>query len=1045
MNGGDGHAAGRSGDAMPRSHVAFLTSECWTNFVQDCQIIAERSAAVQCQLAADLILSLDARDTATSSPSTEGDQLALVLPDNIPRATSAEKGPEGSTASKGRFNFGASAAFAAASVMMAEPQDSMSSLHAHHGNAAGTQSQQSDYRVFCKSCGGMGCGLCQATVPAMDPDELHQAARDAIEGGVGGMGARPDKANSFKKHSHSVSSLFSMNFNTMLVEPDSRRLTTAEVSHKDSLHEPARPGVVPKFVRSRYFEVMSAAVVALNTFFIWVTTNAAIKIAYSAGNQKLAMLDVDPRSEFSHIVDGCFLAFYTIEIFLRIYAHRIYFLIGSDARWNIVDSVLVIASIVGGVSAYKESGYERHSGIVTVRITRLFKLAKLLRLVRAMRYFKQLQLFVDACLGCVESLFWAVAMIFMVLLLFAIYFVEAFAQWLSTHLMDDPNEDMQVQMTEIVEMYGSVEMAMLTLAKAVSGGTDWNDSFVIVAKTGFFNGAVFVVMVVFFVVAVWNIIASMFIENTIQSASYNRDDAVLAQRKAEVEDAQELIHLCRIADIDKSGTISSVEFKEFMESPLIREFFAVRGLDIKNAACFFDMMASVSQSGEVDLEGFVGSCMRVRGPATSIDLHMLVFENRILAKKTKKSLATLADTLDELFTKLDGLDSKGRTRSVDMASFSGSRQGVAAAGAATGRSLKRIDEAIQKTAAGMARMAAAASCSPENGPVEATIDAFLEGVTLSPAASPGDFKPEKLNEDGADFRTELSAGFRTCPLASNQGVPASAAVQLPAAAMASMRATAGAGYNIGESANLLEPPSVRALHPVGGLPPDSPNSTHSEACYSEAPSFGAFGLGAGGRDFSGANNIRIVADLRGAMGRRHDSRSSIGHLPSPQEADQEQSAESPPSPASQPSTQGFMLQTNADDAAGAQQPKQSPQLGTRQQSEDRQPAASGAPAADTERQPAEKAEVVAARHRSRSSPPLRPAKKGDDPVSERMGDPSGEGETDGKQVAQSEPPSPGGGPVGGPVGRVASFRQTLKTCSSRFGRNGNSGVVPREL
>eukprot|EP00929_Paragymnodinium_shiwhaense_P075819 TRINITY_DN3881_c1_g1_i2.p1 TRINITY_DN3881_c1_g1~~TRINITY_DN3881_c1_g1_i2.p1 ORF type:complete len:159 (+),score=30.80 TRINITY_DN3881_c1_g1_i2:221-697(+) len=65
------------------------------------------------------------------------------------------------------------------------------------------------------------------------------------------------------------------------------------------------------------------------------------------------------------------------------------------------------------------------------------------------------------------------------------------------------------------------------------------------------------------------------------------------------------------------------------------------------------MMNEITDGNEVDLEEFVGSCLRVKGAATSIDLHMMAFETRVNAKKTKNLLRTFDAALQDVCTKTD--------------------------------------------------------------------------------------------------------------------------------------------------------------------------------------------------------------------------------------------------------------------------------------------------------------------------------------------------------------------------------------------------------
>merc|ERR1711924_10805 len=56
----------------------------------------------------------------------------------------------------------------------------------------------------------------------------------------------------------------------------------------------------------------------------------------------------------------------------------------------------------------------------------------------------------------------------------------------------------------------------------------------------------------------------------------------------------------------------------------------MRGIDIKDAQTFFDMMISMTHTSSVDLSTFVETCLQMKGYATSIDLHTLRYELKVL-------------------------------------------------------------------------------------------------------------------------------------------------------------------------------------------------------------------------------------------------------------------------------------------------------------------------------------------------------------------------------------------------------------------------------
>merc|ERR1712176_1078437 len=63
---------------------------------------------------------------------------------------------------------------------------------------------------------------------------------------------------------------------------------------------------------------------------------------------------------------------------------------------------------------------------------------------------------------------------------------------------------------------------------------------------------------------------------------------------------------------------------------------------------FFTMLTSISEGDEVDLSTFIMGCLRMKGLATSIDLHTLSFEMKMLWSQCRSSLDRLEECVFEM-------------------------------------------------------------------------------------------------------------------------------------------------------------------------------------------------------------------------------------------------------------------------------------------------------------------------------------------------------------------------------------------------------------
>merc|ERR1712151_835879 len=140
----------------------------------------------------------------------------------------------------------------------------------------------------------------------------------------------------------------------------------------------------------------------------------------------------------------------------------------------------------------------------------------------------------------------------------------------------------------------------------------------------------------------------------------------------------------RKLDVDCSGTISAQEFERCIKNGDVERFLVGRGIDIKDAKTFFTMLSeSMGKDKEVDIGTIVGSCLRIKGVATSIDLQILRYEARTAARRHAE-LASLVHALVAERCGSRGSSSElesfarclGSSSSVQPSACSGSRRGT---------------------------------------------------------------------------------------------------------------------------------------------------------------------------------------------------------------------------------------------------------------------------------------------------------------------------------------------------------------------------------
>jgi len=427
--------------------------------------------------------------------------------------------------------------------------------------------------------------------------------------------------------------------------------------------EPERKGYLSKFVDGSLFRWICSAVIVLNAWYVIYETNYEIQ-----------HLHMGP-SRFMKHMQVIFFAFYALEIFLKLIVHKAYFFVDTDSTWNIFDFLLVILSsielfltwMIWKGSAQKEAMVN----FQFMRAYRLLKISKIVRILKVVHFFSDIALMLNCILASLETLVGCFIMICFFLYFFSLFFVQVMTGYLAEK---GPDIDIEAK-TNALSYFGSAQDAALSLFQATTGGVDWKDVFELLKPVGWFAQAVFIFYIAFFVVVAWNVITSTFMEKAARLAQPDIDALMLDKHHQDIMDAKHMSEVFAHLDTDHSGNISVQEFMEMTQDPVFLEFMQIRGIDIKDAKMFFNMLVSGSRGSEVDIKTFIGSCLRMKGLATSIDLHTLGFEVKTIHKRLSKyqdeergKIARLEKLVGVVIEKIVGMQTQALSK-LDTLSF----------------------------------------------------------------------------------------------------------------------------------------------------------------------------------------------------------------------------------------------------------------------------------------------------------------------------------------------------------------------------------------
>eukprot|EP00927_Polykrikos_kofoidii_P058777 TRINITY_DN5351_c0_g1_i3.p1 TRINITY_DN5351_c0_g1~~TRINITY_DN5351_c0_g1_i3.p1 ORF type:complete len:613 (+),score=108.13 TRINITY_DN5351_c0_g1_i3:15-1853(+) len=361
-------------------------------------------------------------------------------------------------------------------------------------------------------------------------------------------------------------------------------------------------------VRNSLFEKVVFVMISCNVLYIALVTN------------HMAINELSELPVLCYVIEVIFLIVFFIEITIRLLAQPTIVFVRSTMRiefWNLFDSLVVFTQILEMSFGWADSGMTLFGQISVLRLLRLSRIIRVARVVRVFRFVRHLRMIVFSVFRSLSLLLWSVFALSLVTLMWSVYFTEvALSHKLASGEDGHGNAPLDVY-------FGSLSLSMLSLLQAITGGFDWNDVCISLRELGtVFGLAPFLAYVFFTTIALLNVISGVFLEAAMERAREEREIYL-------VESARVVF---AAADTDRSGLITWPNFRKAMENTDVCNFFDAIDLDISEAKNLFDLL-DISADGKVSAEEFLSGCLRVRGPAKSLDLMVLSNEVAQLFEK----------------------------------------------------------------------------------------------------------------------------------------------------------------------------------------------------------------------------------------------------------------------------------------------------------------------------------------------------------------------------------------------------------------------------
>lgn len=359
------------------------------------------------------------------------------------------------------------------------------------------------------------------------------------------------------------------------------------------------------FVNGQIFEAVVSLMIFLSAAHVGIQTD------YMCRNLTDAKLPPVYR-----VFDIIFMCFFTVELGFRLIVHRWTFFSMRGRLWNMFDLLLVVGQMFEEAIGLITSG-NKNTGLPSaflLRIIRVLRCVRTIRLLQVMRFADELRLLVSCIMHSLKAFSWSLALIMMMIYMASVYFALGVQLYRVEQINAPVNSEAYLASVELEALAGNVPLAMLSLFQALTGGMDWNDmAKPMMDHVAWWWGIIFFFYVSFMLFAVLNVVTAIFVENAIE-----RSESV-----KQVQKMNKASRLFKSLDLDGSGQITCDEIMNNLESQQVQEFFRSINVHTSEAKALFDLLDNDGGDG-LDFQEFIGGCMRLQGPARSVDLVKLL-------------------------------------------------------------------------------------------------------------------------------------------------------------------------------------------------------------------------------------------------------------------------------------------------------------------------------------------------------------------------------------------------------------------------------------
>eukprot|EP00929_Paragymnodinium_shiwhaense_P043672 TRINITY_DN22441_c0_g2_i1.p1 TRINITY_DN22441_c0_g2~~TRINITY_DN22441_c0_g2_i1.p1 ORF type:complete len:685 (+),score=170.59 TRINITY_DN22441_c0_g2_i1:89-2143(+) len=318
------------------------------------------------------------------------------------------------------------------------------------------------------------------------------------------------------------------------------------------------------------------------------------------------------------IANYCFSIAFMIELCLRAVVYRKTFLMYVSR--NMIDTVIILLQFslevhVLGSRLLGDAWHRTPHWLGVIRIVRLLRLVRVIKNSNMLQLLGELHMMVASIVDSVRSCFWSLVLMLSFMYTFSIYITMLVTQ----HKLSRKEEGKDAEEgpnEELLYFFGSLDSTMLSLFQASMDGMHWHELMdPLLRECGPWHAFLIIAYMTFTLLVLMNIVTSVFVTSAMKHAEDDKKQVLMVQMQA----------FFRECDDDGSGSISWDEFQNHLQHPQLQNFLREIDLHPDHARALFRLL-DTSGTGDVGIDELVGGCLRLHGPATSIDLSTLTRE-----------------------------------------------------------------------------------------------------------------------------------------------------------------------------------------------------------------------------------------------------------------------------------------------------------------------------------------------------------------------------------------------------------------------------------